>query len=105
MPGKNMSPGAEKDWQSSKSIVKDETGKSQKKFKDRQWGLTMHIFKAKRKKHTGKPFKKKKAAVIADLVSFATFLDDRGLFKQADAVDSFVKEALTSWGVVDEQTE
>lgn len=99
MPGK-MTPAKEKYWGEAKKIVKDQTGKPQKKFKDINWGLTQLIYQNKIKKHLGKGKKKKKKAdVLTDLLKFASFLDDYGHYELSDTVEEFVKEALMTLGV------
>lgn len=54
----------EKYWDKSKKNVAESKGKSQSKFKDRDWALVTHIFKLRKKKHEGKGKKKKSEAEI-----------------------------------------
>lgn len=96
----------EKDFERASKIVKKEKGgkKPKKKLKSKDYGLVMHIWKNMQKsknKPEGKK-KKKKAEYFAELLSFANFLDERGLFSYADAVDTVVSEIISKAGELDE---
>lgn len=88
-----------KDFDKAQKIVSKEKGKSKKKFKDRDFGLAMHIWKNIEKskgKPQGKKPKKKKADQLHELLSFATFLDRQGFFTYADSIDAVVAELANS---------
>lgn len=78
----------EKDWKHAVNIVKDEKDKSKSKFKDLDWGLTMHIFKNIQKSKK----KKKKAELLAGLVKIANSLDRSGEYFLAEQIDNLLAQ-------------
>lgn len=78
-----MSKPQEKDFKESVDIVKDEKEKPKGKFKDRDWGLVMHIWKNKEKAHRGKQKRKQKGkksfVLMEELAKIASKLQEAGL--------------------------
>lgn len=88
-----MSPAQEKDWKKSVKIVEKGQDKKKKKFKDQDWGLAMHIWKLKEKKHRPKK-KKKKSDLTKQLISIANKLDQMHFFEYASAVDEIIQDLM-----------
>ena len=82
-----MSKPQEKDWKESVKIVEKGKDSKKDKFKDQDWGLSMHIWKAKEKKHRGKKDKKKdkkkKSDLVYTVVALATKFDELQMFEYA----------------------
>lgn len=96
MPG-SLSKPQEKYWSEAKKVIKDETGKPQKKLKDKDWATIMKIYKNKANKHLGKgkwKTKKKKSELISKLLSFADYCDTQGLYSFANSVEDLAKTLL-----------
>ena len=93
MPGR-LSKKKEKYWDEAKDAVRKSTDKSQKKFTDKDWGLTQMIFQLKKKKHMGKTKKKKKADIVSNMVKLANQLDSDGLYEYATEVDNILEELV-----------